>query len=127
MKCFCGRDAILVDSGIIYRRSYGKMWICSGFPGLCDGRVGCHGGTTEPYGTLADAEVRKLRRRCHEEFDRLWLTGGRYGRKRRRTAAYRWLADMFGRSEVHIGNLQKESCEKVLSLMDDLKLAGVRA
>ena len=42
----------------------------------CDAYVGTHNRTNEPFGTLADAYLRKLRSLTHATFDRLWKEEG---------------------------------------------------
>lgn len=73
---YCGCTAQLT------RIHYGEVWACR----PCDARVGCHKGTQKPLGTLANAELRRARRRVHELFDPLWKEGGWP-----RPAAYAWL------------------------------------
>lgn len=65
---YCKRTAVLVDSEIIYRRSYGMIWTCDN----CDAYVGCHKGTIKPLGTLANFALRWKRILTHQMFDALW-------------------------------------------------------
>lgn len=58
---YCGAEAQLMDSEVIYGRSFGYAWVCSNFPS-CDSYVGCHPSTkktarnTRQYGA---AEMEK--------------------------------------------------------------------
>lgn len=89
VKCpYCGNLAEFVDSATVYSRSYGMIYRCA----PCDAYVGVHrSGWLEgkPLGTLANAELRKLRQETHKVFDALW---NRQGAPLSRTDAYAWLA-----------------------------------
>lgn len=114
---YCNRPAKLVTGQKIYpHRSdlWGlKFWECQ----ECDARVGCHkqgnnyGDGTVPFGTLANAELRALRHKAHQEFDRLWRQGP-YSRKE----AYAWLATVLNLKveQCHIGQMDEEDCNRVL-------------
>ncbi len=85
---YCGRTAELVDGSAIYPRrpalAHKRFYRC--LP--CDAYVGCHDGTENPLGRLANAELRREKMRVHAAFDPLWKDYGRRVRRR----AYRWLA-----------------------------------
>ena len=51
---YCQASAELVDSKVIYGRSYGLMWLCR----PCGAWVGTHEGTEKPLGRLANADLR---------------------------------------------------------------------
>jgi len=108
----CGGTAKQVDSIRVYRKSYGMIWICENYP-ECDSYVGCHGETGEPLGTLANAELRELRKRAHSVFDKLWKSGP-YARG----DAYAELAEKLGisKAECHIGMFDEAMCNKVIAL-----------
>ena len=82
-----------------------KVWVCTG----CRARVGTHPNSDRPLGTLANAEVRALRKRCHELIDPLWKWQG-YPRG----LVYAELARRLGLSSVHIGEADKELCLRIL-------------
>ena len=48
-----------------------KFWSCD----PCKAYVGTYIGTTEPFGILANAELRLAKREAHEAFDDLWKLG----------------------------------------------------
>ena len=107
---YCGGWAELVDSAEVYGgRSYGNVWLCR----RCDAYVGCHAGTDEPLGTLADAETRHWRKRAHASFDPLWRGDGMT-----RAEAYRWLAGRLGvhPNDCHVGLFDVETCKRVVEL-----------
>jgi len=112
---YCGREAQMVKSSEIYTSNvdYGWMWLCR----ACDAYVGCHKGSTDPLGTLANASLRLARRRAHAALDPLWQLGDLS-----RDHVYLWLADEMGlRSwECHIGHMTEAQCERVVNLCAQL-------
>lgn len=69
---YCGNKAELVDSAVVYGRSYGIIWLC--YP--CDAYVGVHKNSPRhaPLGRLANKELREWKMRAHEVFDQLWIS-----------------------------------------------------
>ena len=86
------------------------LYVCSNYP-QCDAYVRVHTGTRIPVGTLANYELRTLRRTAHQYFDRLHLTG-----LMSKEDAYRWLASLIDAplSEAHIGHLGEYYCKLVI-------------
>lgn len=111
LRCpYCSGLAELKDSAIIYNgKSYGLVYVCENYP-QCDSFVGVHKGTKRPKGTLANAELRELRKQCHKKFDPIWKSG-----KMKRPEAYKWLAQQMGLEEAHIGAFDVEQCKKFLA------------
>ncbi len=109
---YCGGATKLVDSSIIYGKSYGMAYMCVNFPS-CDAYVGAHKGSHKPKGRLANARLRKLRIQAHAAFDPLWQSG-----QYTRVDAYRWLSEQLKIpfKETHIGNFDEEMCEKVIKV-----------
>lgn len=108
---YCGKQAIYVDSKVVYGRSYGMLYLCR----PCNAYVGCHKGTDQPLGRLADAELRKWKRAAHSAFDPLW----KHGRfKGYRNVAYAWLAKRMGlpAQSAHIGMFDVDECKKVIKI-----------
>lgn len=108
---YCGRRAEYVGSSVVYRKSYGMIYLCR----HCNAWVGVHAGSDRPKGTLANAELREWRKAAHHAFDSLWQQGPfKYHRK----AAYSWLAQMMGLSvkETHIGLFDASKCEQVIQI-----------
>ena len=109
---YCGKPAKLVTGADVYphieRLASRMFWRCRG----CDAHVGCHEGTSTPFGRLANAELRRARQRAHEAFDPLWK-----GREMSRRAAYAWLAAALKIDETncHIGMFDVADCERVVS------------
>lgn len=123
---YCNKKSRLVDSKVVYGTSYGMMWMCS----PCKAYVGCHRGTINPLGRLADAQLRTWKSRAHVAFDPVWETniqaeiakqGGRvpHGLKgHMRTQAYKQLAHAMNidRELCHIGMFDVEQCKEVVRI-----------
>lgn len=111
---YCGKPAELVSSVEIYGRSYGhNMYRCRS----CDAYVGCHKGTNEPMGRLANPELRRWKIMAHKSFDPLW----RHGRfKGFRNVAYDWLASQLGLpiEKTHIGMFDVAECKMTVQICE---------
>lgn len=108
---YCGKPARCVDSAIVYDgRSYGPIWYCED----CQAWVGCHSGTKDPLGRLANAELRKLKRSAHAAFDPVWRGKTRFTRH----AAYEWLAEEMDLpiEKTHIGMFDEAQCKKCIDI-----------
>lgn len=109
---YCGHPAELVDSGVIYGRSYGLIWLCRG----CNAWVGTHANSPDhaPLGRLANAELREWRKLAHAAFDALWRGRGSGAR----AAAYRWLARELEMDldDCHIAMFDVEMCRRVVEV-----------
>ncbi len=111
---YCHEAAKLVDSAIVYGRSFGPIWDCR----PCDAYVGVHANspTHKAKGSLANRELREWRKRAHAAFDRLWQSG-----QMTRPAAYLLLQEKMGMNsrEGHIGKFTIEQCRKVVELFEE--------
>lgn len=114
MTCaYCGNEAVLVTGDALYPTRpdlyQNHFYRCD----PCQAHVGCHPGTTNPLGRLANAELRKAKMDAHAIFDLLWRTG-----KRSRRQAYAWLAHELGIdiSQCHIGEFDLEQCRRVVEI-----------
>lgn len=109
---YCGKFSVLVGGKVIYPHRpdlYGKqLYQCA----PCDAYVGCHEGTTNPLGRLANADLRMAKKRAHAAFDPRWKSG-----ELKRAAAYRWLAEKLGidRKDCHIGMMDVDMCLRVVA------------
>lgn len=90
--------------------AYGPVWAC--LP--CDARVGTHSDNVSPLGTLADAPLRRARRRAHDAFDPLWK-----GKALPRWEAYAWLSEAMGLAAelAHIALFDMAQCRRVVELV----------
>ena len=113
MRCpYCGAPVVYRSADGIYRENHlnAMLYVCSKYP-KCDAYVRVHEGTKIPVGTLANKELRNLRRTAHLYFDQLYQTG-----LMTKDAAYEWLSVLLCTppSEAHIGHLGDYYCKKVI-------------
>ncbi|MCM1142780.1 MAG: DUF3268 family zinc-finger domain-containing protein [Muribaculum sp.] len=111
---YCGRPTALVDSSLIYGKSYDcKCYYCE----PCQAWVGCHKGSYKAMGRLANKELRALKHQAHEAFDPIWKEG-----HLPRTKAYELLSVAFGLpiEQTHIGMFDEDMCRKVINVATTL-------
>ena len=101
------------DSIFIYGKDYGAVYACCKYP-ACDSYIGVHKGTQIPLGRLANKELRQARIKAHQIIDKYWQDN-----KMSRNAVYKILSKMFGKKEVHIGELKLPSCKKIIEQFDN--------
>lgn len=79
----------------------------------CRAWVGCHPGTDKPLGRLANKELRDLKIKAHDAFDRVWKDKDTSRRK-----AYAWLAEKLKvpPEYCHIGMFNENTCQKVIEI-----------
>lgn len=117
---YCNNAASLMragESGYPYRRDFGPVWICV----PCDAWVGCHKGTTNALGGLANAELREWKQKAHAAFDPLWEAKIRRdgcSRSKARRAGYKWLSEQLGIpfKKTHIGYMSVDECKRVVDI-----------
>jgi len=119
MRCpYCKSPIVYRSADGIYKENSRNtmLYVCSRYP-ECDAYVRVHTGTRIPVGTLANHELRRLRREAHQHFDRLHLSG-----VMSKQDAYRWLADLIGSpmSEAHIGHMGEYYCRLVIDKSREL-------
>lgn len=111
---YCRNPAELVDSAIVYGKSYGMIWDCR----ACDAYVGTHKNSPNhaPLGRLANKELREWKKLAHAAFDPLWTSKHR---KYTRKQAYKWMQDAMGISleEAHIGKFDVDKCKQLVELL----------
>lgn len=103
-----------------YTRDYGPTWTCT----PCVARVGCHPGTENALGRLANAELRAAKQAAHAAFDPLWrrkMERDSVGQSKARHAGYRWLAGQMGLpvKKTHIGHFDLAQCQRVVEVCTD--------
>ena len=106
---YCGKVSEWVENKEVYGVNYGKsymIYLCRD----CRAYVGCHENSRRPLGTMANKELRGLRRRAHMNIDH-WYKNGTISRGR----LYRILSDIFG-FEVHVGGSDEKMCNKLIGL-----------
>ena len=110
---YCKAPAELVTGVEIYphRSDLFKknFWNCN----PCNAYVGCHDGTVNPLGRLANEKLRRMKRWAHDVFDPLWKEKGV-----KRGEAYLRLARSLGipMEECHIGMFSEQMCMRVVEI-----------
>lgn len=115
---YCKGPAEMVDSSVVYGRSYGPIYLCS----PCDAYVGCHKGTTKPLGEVADATTRSYRKLAHATFDPYWKEG-----LCPRKLAYKELAQKLGVKRIHIGESDAETCKRIIEAAKEIIQEAIAA
>ncbi len=111
---YCNCSASLVKGCEIYphRAELAEQfyWICP----QCKAYSGCHKGQGRPRGTLANEELRQLRRKVHWLFDPMWKNTGI-----KREDGYVWLARKLNipLQCCHIGLFDVELCQRAIGLL----------
>jgi len=120
LECpYCGAASELVDSSVIYGKSYGMIYLCS----PCDAYVGVHKGWDgkRALGSLANKELREARKKAHSLFDPIWKNAIKTGwdKYEARKSAYRWLSYKMSIPDyqTHIGMFDVEQCKRVVEII----------
>lgn len=110
---YCGSEVILTSNSVVYGRKCGNgmCYKCVN----CDSYVGVHPDLKTPYGILANAELRKLKKIAHAMFDPIWNKEGGISR----TAAYNKLAIKLGipTDHCHFGWFDKDMLVKTIRVL----------
>ena len=118
---YCGKPAELVTGATIFPHRYDlrekRFWRCD----PCGAWVGTHEGTENPYGRLANEELRRAKQRAHRAFDPIWeiaMRGDGCSRHRARGRAYAWLSKELGVpiEQCHIGMFDLETCQRAAAI-----------
>lgn len=113
---YCGAKAELRPANFIYgrnERSNGEhLYVCRNYP-KCDAYVAAHHASKKPMGSLANGDLRHLRKIAHIELYKFQYRSGMT-----KWAAYVWLAAKLGLTsdETHIGKFSEEQCKKTIHL-----------
>lgn len=111
----CSFNIELTTNDKIYKVKRGN-WPFIYYCNDCGCAVGCHKNSFIPLGKMADRQTRRLRRKAHIEFDKLWKNG-----LLSRSKAYNWLALQLNidYSECHISWFSKDQLKDVVTLSSD--------
>lgn len=92
----------------------------------CGGYVGCHGTTSNPLGTPADAHLRHARHVIHSIIDPLWKS--QTPKKKARGKVYGYLSRKLEipLSETHVGMFDIERCRQAYRLMKSVSFADIQ-
>lgn len=107
---YCEKRAEVVDGHSLYgyehKLSNKKFYCCK----PCEAWVGMHEGSNKPFGSLANAKLRKKRLDTHKAFDVLWRD--KQNPTVARKQAYSWLASkmVLDVDQCHIGMFDIEQC-----------------
>jgi hypothetical protein len=107
---YCNRRAKLTSSKRVYGgRDYGPIYLCE----PCGAWVGCHKGTTNPLGTLANEQLRAARKAAHTAIDPLWKNSDQS-----RASVYKWLASQMGiaRKTCHVAMFNEDQCLQAIEI-----------
>lgn len=123
---YCTLPASLVGGDAIYPHRpdlYAKQFYFCAKDGAW---VGCHPGTTDPLGRLANAELRQAKMAAHAAFDPIWqaryeakhANDPKYKKGMARGGRYKKLAELLGipQQECHIGMFDVERCQRTVEL-----------
>lgn len=107
----------------VYGRDYGPIWHCA----PCEAWVGCHKGSREPLGRLANKALRRAKQAAHASFDPMWQAKmARFGiaKHSARGDGYRWLAEQMGLrvEDCHIGMMDESQCARVVEICSQYKV-----
>ena len=120
--CGVEKSILLTDSAIIYGSSYGLIYYCTNcrsYVGVHKNPDNQHGEKDAPLGTLADSELRRLRKQAHALFDPLWKKSNLS-----RRGAYKVLRRITNVSEerAHIAMLNKPEVNSLINYLKTLKI-----
>lgn len=107
---YCNKEAIWCENKEIYWRNYGKSYMCY-YCKDCDAYVWCHNNSKKPLWTIANKELRQLRKKAHRLFDPLWKEW-----TMSRGKAYRILDKEFWK-EIHIGESDNDMCKNIINFL----------
>lgn len=110
-------EKVYPDHPNLWEKPY---WLCE-----CGAYVGCHPGTDIPLGFPAGRQLRSLRSKCHEAFDKIWKTKmalQKVGKGKARGAGYAWLGEQLGiePADCHFGHMDAETCRRALAIIQPL-------
>ncbi len=111
MRCpYCGAPVVYRSADGIYNenKTHTMLYVCSRYT-ECDAYVRVQPGKAIPLGTLANGDLRALRREAHHYFDRLYTSG-----RMTKQEAYHWLATFLQVPQAHIGYLGEYTCKQVI-------------
>ena len=117
-----GNNVQYVSNALVYGRQYGSgyCYLCR----TCRSFVGTHEPAPDiALGILADPKLRDLRKKCHTEAERLYVSEQREGSRKRMTALYfvlgQWLC--MSPDQMHFAKMQEQDLMDALTFMQAVK------
>ena len=112
----CGGKVIYTSNSAIYGKEYGsgKCYLCT----VCGAYVGTHKPRPkEAFGLLANREMRDMKMKCHDLFDKKWK--GKNNRRKARRKAYEELANRLEipASDCHFGYFDMDLLNKAFDVL----------
>lgn len=107
-----------------YSSQYDRYWYsCPRWP-ACRGSIGCHP-DGRALGIPANLITRQWRQHAHMALDNFWKVGrNNKERAEMRARCYSWLARKMGLQEVHIAELDKAACQRVIEICEQAWMVG---
>lgn len=115
---YCKKQTKLVNSSVIYGKSYGMIYLCQ----PCNAYCGVHKGTDISLGRVANSRLRFWKKEAHKYMDILWKDNGMT-----RKEVYMVLSDYLKipSEYCHIGMFSIKTCKEVVNwakmMSNDLK------
>lgn len=115
----CGGQVIYTSNSRIYGKEYGsgKCYLCT----KCAAYVGTHiPRPEEAFGILANEEMRDMKKKCHDLFDKKWLCEKTVRNARKvRKKAYAELAEQLNISvkDCHFGYFDMDMLNKAYDIL----------
>lgn len=114
---YCSSNARFVERRKVFPLGEGYIYICSNYP-TCNAYVGVHMNRVIPLGSMANKELRLLRKQCHKYFDYLHRKKAAKGYAFSKNKAYKWLSDvmMIPLDKAHIAMFGIEECNRAIEI-----------
>lgn len=115
VKCgYCGDKAVVVNGLVLYGADHKLTKKFFYYCEPCKAWVGMHENSNKPFGTLANAALRKKRLDTHKALDFFWVNAKNPSHERKQT--YSWLASKMKIpvGDCHIGMFDLDQCATAL-------------
>ncbi len=115
---YCKKQTKLVNSSIVYGKSYGMIYLCT----PCQAYCGVHKGTDISLGRLANSQLRFWKKEAHKYMDMPWKDNDMT-----RKEVYQVLSQYLNipSEYCHIGMFSLKTCKEVITwskmMLNDLR------
>lgn len=108
------KNVILTTNSVLYRNSTGR-WPYIYYCLDCKASVSCHKNSSVPMGKMADCKTKRLRKKAHRAFDKIWQS-----KLMTRKKAYEWLSKQLciEQEKCHISLLSKEQLNETIKISE---------